>query len=322
MTEIIRNQEPVITVEGLSKTFHTGFWMRPKTILNNVSFAVRTGECIGFLGPNGAGKTTTLKCILGLLAYERGEIRIFGQDARKASARSRIGYMPDNPYFYDHLKGDEFLDLAGRLHSILGADRKRRINELMELVGLPHARRLELRKYSKGMLQRIGIAQALINDPDIAIFDEPMEGLDPIGRKEVRDLLRNLNRERGKTIFFSTHILPDIEVICDRVIVIAGGALQGSGSLAELLPPGIRSWEVVFRSTEEAAGKLSVGAQPDLSRPGLWISHSSSEEDLNRLLSSLQSSPEAQIISVTPVRAHIEDIFYERFGNRPQGAAP
>ncbi len=310
--------EPAISVEGLSKTFQIGFWMKRRKVLNNVSFSVNAGECVGFLGPNGAGKTTTLKCLLGLLTCEQGRIRIQGQDAAKASSRARIGYMPDNPYFYDHLKGEEFLDLIGRLHSLPTQLRRERINELFALVRLEHARKLELRKYSKGMLQRIGIAQALINDPDIAIFDEPMEGLDPIGRKEVRDLIRDLNQKRGKTIFFSTHILPDIEVICNRVIIIAKGELQGAGTLSELLPPGINSWEVRFHCDSEAtARKLAADSIPDPAIRGSWITTVQTSDSLQKLLSAAQAAS-VVIVSVTPQRTHIEDIFYQRFGTHEE----
>lgn len=305
----------VIRVENLTKIFRTGFWMRRKTVINDLTFSIQAGECVGFLGPNGAGKTTTLKCLLGLLTYEKGRIEIFGQDARKASSRTRIGYMPDNPYFYDHLKGEEFLDFIGRLHSIPGAIRTQRISELFNLVGLSHARKLELRKYSKGMLQRIGIAQALISDPDIAIFDEPMEGLDPIGRKEVRDLLRDLNRKKGKTIFFSTHILPDIEIICDRVLIIANGELHGSGTLSELLPPSIGSWEIRFYSESgETSSRIASEAIPDPSVRGNWICNASSNEELRSLLARIQSESGTSVVAVTPLRTHIEDVFYQRFG--------
>jgi len=315
------SENPVIQVEGLSKIFRIGFWMKQKPVLSNVSFSIQKGECVGFLGPNGAGKTTTLKCILGLLTYEHGRIQIMGKDAHDSRARASVGFMPDNPYFYDHLKGEEFLDFIGRLHSLSGAARRRKIDELMELVGLSHARKLELRKYSKGMLQRIGIAQCLINDPEIAIFDEPMEGLDPIGRKEVRDLLRRLNREQGKTVFFSTHILPDIEVICDRVIIIAGGELQGAGLLSDLLPPGIQSWEVCFRSEAETSARRAVpAAHPDPASRNHWLATVSDSQNLQKALASIQETPGIEIVSITPQRRHIEDLFYEKFGSGKQEA--
>ncbi|OPX18302.1 hypothetical protein BXT86_01800 [candidate division WOR-3 bacterium 4484_100] len=210
-------------------------------VLNDINLEIYQGEVFGFLGPNGAGKTTTIKIITGLLRPNSGKVSIFGMPYDSLKAKQLIGYLPESPFFYDHLTGYEFL----KIHALLGncTDYKKKVYELLEKVGLKRAGNLQLRKYSRGMLQRIGIAQALITDPDLIILDEPLTGLDPIGRKEIKDLILE-QKQKGKTIFFSSHILPDAEVICDRIGIIIEGKIMKVGELKQLLKKGIKTDEI------------------------------------------------------------------------------
>ena len=224
-----------IVTEDLTKSYPSGWPGRPPFVaLDGLSLTVRRGEIFGFLGPNGAGKTTTLKILLGLVRATSGKALLLGQPAGDVATRRRIGFLPESPYFYDYLTAEEFLGFYGRLAELDRAAINRRVTDLLELVGLREARTRQLRKFSKGMLQRIGLAQALIHDPELIILDEPMTGLDPVGRKQVRDLILSL-RDRGKTVFFSTHILHDVEMICDRVGIVMKGRLVASGRVDELV---------------------------------------------------------------------------------------
>lgn len=236
--------DEIIKVENLSKTFRTPFRRKKVEAVRSVSFSVSPGEIFGFLGPNGAGKTTTIKMLTGLIQPSSGSITILGGDPADIRVKARIGFLPEQPYFYDYLTPVELLDVFGRIFGIPAAERRRRIDELLERVGLQDARKRTLRKFSKGMLQRAGIAQALLNDPDLIILDEPLSGLDPIGRKEVTDLIAEL-RQAGKTIFFSSHILADIERLCDRVAILDKGVIKASGPLSELLVSGDGEREIL-----------------------------------------------------------------------------
>ena len=215
---------PAIDINGLTKSFSNG-WLGKKKVINNLDFQIRDNEVFGYLGGNGAGKTTTFKLMLGLIRPDKGEIRFWGRSARDRQARSLIGYLPEQPYFYSYLTGAEALGFYAGLFDMTGKQKRKRVDELLELVGLTHAADTRLRKYSRGMLQRIGIAQALVNDPKLLILDEPMSGLDPMGRKTMRDIILSC-RDQGKTIIFSTHIISDVEMICDRAGVLAKGALK------------------------------------------------------------------------------------------------
>jgi ABC-2 type transport system ATP-binding protein len=221
----------VITVTDLAKTYRTPFRRRRVDALKGVSFTVARGEVFGFLGPNGAGKTTTIRCLMGLCAITGGKAEILGAPVPSRAARQRMGFLPEQPYFYDYLTVSELLDLGGRLAGMAAADRRARADKLIVRVGLDHARGLALKKFSKGMLQRAGLALALINDPELVVLDEPMSGLDPIGRKEVRDLILE-ERDAGKTVFFSSHILSDVESLCDRVAICVGGKIRTSAGRA------------------------------------------------------------------------------------------
>jgi ABC-2 type transport system ATP-binding protein len=227
----------VIQTNNLGKTYRTGFWLNQRvSSLQNCSLTIYQGETFGLLGPNGAGKTTLLKTLLGIIRPTAGSAEVLGHALGDRAMKQRIGYLPENPYFYDFLTGWEFLQYTAGLFGLSAATQQRRIVELLDLVGLPQtaAKKKQLRQYSKGMLQRIGIAQALINDPDVVFLDEPMSGLDPTGRFQVREIILALKRE-GKTIFFNSHILSDVEVICDRIAILDQGDLICIGNLDELL---------------------------------------------------------------------------------------
>ncbi len=269
--------ETVIEIRGVAKRFtlvelerllelKPGQVVRRIEAVKDVSLTVEPGTVYGFLGPNGAGKTTTIKMCVDLIRPSAGTIKLWGLEPSDPDVKRRIGYMPEHPYFYDYLKPQEILDYFGRLFGLDGAERKKRIDRLIERVGLDHARNRSLRKFSKGMLQRLGVAQALINDPKLIVFDEPLSGLDPQGRKEIRDIIIE-EREKGATIFFSSHILSDIEHLCDRVAIINQGVVVREGLLSELLVSGQRKTELVLRHVNETlAGALgdAVGAGTDL----------------------------------------------------------
>jgi ABC-2 type transport system ATP-binding protein len=296
------SSDVVVKADQLAKTFALGFLRRKVRAVDGVSFEVRRNETFGFLGPNGAGKTTTLKMLMGLIYPTSGEAWVLGHRVPDVTAKRRLGFLPENPYFYDYLSGEELLDLMGRLFGLERAERRRRARALLERVGLSRAGDLQLRKYSKGMLQRLGIAQALVNEPELVVLDEPMSGLDPIGRKEVRDLIVELKRE-GRTVLFSTHILADAELICDRVCIVVGGRLRGAGSLDELLSPRLLHTEVVLEPH-------------DLQRLG-------PEVDVARALSEALAAGK-RVVSVTPRRESLEDLFVREVesGDTGAGAAP
>src|SRR5881296_3238759 len=247
------SSEVVVAVRGLTKVFKD-FWGRPKArAVDNVDFAVRRGEVFGLLGPNGSGKSTTVKMLLGLLYPTRGHIEVFGHSPRHVATKSRIGYLPEESYLYRYLDSDETLDFFGSLFDLPNAERRRRAEQLLQMVGLNQVRRRMVGEFSKGMQRRIGLAQALINDPDLVILDEPTSGLDPIGCREVKDLILALAR-RGKTVILSSHLLSDVEDVCDRVVIYYGGRIQAMGTLKELLakPDSIRiTAPVLSRQTLE-----------------------------------------------------------------------
>ena len=223
-----------ISTEKLSKTYRVGFFMRKVEGLRDLDLQVQPGEAFGFIGPNGAGKTTTIKILMGLQGATTGSARVFGVDCGDASARKRVGFLPERPYFYEHLTAREVLHFYGQLFEMPHDRRRDRVETLLERVKLERFADVTLAKYSKGMLQRVGLCQALLHDPDLIVLDEPMSGLDPVGRALVRDLIIE-QREAGKTVFFSSHILSDVEAICDRVAILVGGQLRESGALADVV---------------------------------------------------------------------------------------
>jgi ABC-2 type transport system ATP-binding protein len=250
-----------IDVRDLTKTYRTPFTRKKVEALRGVTFGVERGHIFGFVGPNGAGKTTTIRTLMGLIRPTGGSATLLGHPLPSRAARAKIGFLPESPYFYDYLDVAELCDLAGRLFGLAPATRKQRADELIERVGLGRARGQSLKKFSKGMLQRAGLAQALMNDPELIVLDEPMSGLDPIGRKEVRDLILEL-RDRGKTVLFSTHILSDVEAITDRVAIIARGQLQAHGTPAELVSRTLQGVDVIVRLAPGAILSGSTGAPP------------------------------------------------------------
>mgnify|MGYP001824622966 FL=1 len=237
------SDDVVLRVKDLTKTFHIGFFRKRVEAVKGTSFAVRRGEIFGLLGPNGAGKTTTIKSILRLIFPSEGEIEIFGRPAGDRESAKRVGYMPENPYVYQYLKPLEFLDLCGRLTGIPKSERQGRSEAMIDKVGLRHAVDRPIGKFSKGMMQRIGLAQALLHDPELLVLDEPMSGLDPIGRKEVRDVLLE-QRARGKTLLFTSHILSDVELLCDRVVIMQHGEITSEGKVHDLLESAGRNVEI------------------------------------------------------------------------------
>src|SRR5919107_1137502 len=244
---------PAIRIEDLTKDYWVGFWRkRPYRALERLSLEVQSGEIFGFLGPNGAGKTTTLKLLMQLIFPTSGRAEILGRPVGDVAARRRIGYLPENPSFYDYLTAEELLTYFAQLLEVPAADRRRRVSDLLDRVGIGRERRFQLRKFSKGMVQRVGIAQALLNDPEVVFLDEPMSGLDPLGRKDVRSLILEL-RGQGRTVFFSSHILSDAEALCSRVAIVAGGRLAATGRLGELAEFEIRGWELVVANVSTLA---------------------------------------------------------------------
>jgi ABC-2 type transport system ATP-binding protein len=230
-----------IRLQRINRSFRNHFWQKRKQVLRDISLDICQGEVFGFLGPNGAGKTTTIKIITGLIRPDSGEVDIFGEAVNSLAARQKIGFLPESPYFYEHLTGYEFLKLHALLHNL--RHYKERVQSLLERVGLTDARGLQLRQYSRGMLQRIGIAQALVGSPELLILDEPLTGLDPIGRKEIKDVILE-EKAKGTTIFFSSHILPDAEAVCDRIGIIIEGEIMEVGELSALLKKGVKTDEI------------------------------------------------------------------------------
>ncbi len=297
----------VLNIDNLHKIFTSGFIPKKRPILRGVSLSVAEGEIYGFLGPNGAGKTTTLKCALGLIFPDRGKIEIFGRRHLDPEARRRVGYLPEHPYFYEYLNASEFLDFYGQLFLLKKEERRERTAGLLRLVGLERAADLPLRKFSRGMLQRVGLAQALINDPALVLLDEPLGGLDPLGRKDLRDIITRLKQE-GRTVFLCSHILQDIEMICDRVAIIAGGRVVSQGALRDLISEKVLYTEVT----------LSGLAEDDLIDLGEPVSVRSDRilikifEDSNvEALLALVRERRGKVHSLVPRTETLEDIFVE-----------
>jgi ABC-2 type transport system ATP-binding protein len=297
----------------LTKDYAVGFWRkRPYRALDRLTIDVAAGEVFGFLGPNGAGKTTTLKLLMQLVFPTSGRAQLLGRPLGDLEAKRRIGYLPENPYFYDYLTAEELLTYFAGLFGYSGADKRARASRLLDQVGIGAERRLQLRKFSKGMLQRVGIAQALVNDPELVIFDEPMSGLDPLGRREVRSLILEL-RDRGCTVFFSSHVLSDAEALCSRVAILAKGRLVASGRLSEMLAFRAKGWELIVASAPDAL-VVDLGRR---ARRVVQIGEGRYSIDLP-LDSSLDvelgkvAAAGAQLVSLNPLRETLEDFFVEQ----------
>jgi len=299
-----------VEIKNLSKTFRSGLMLKEKKALSGLNLRVDSGNIFGFLGPNGAGKTTTLKLLTSLIRPTSGEASVFGKPVDDLSVKKKIGFLPERPYFYDYLSGEEFLHFCGALFGMDLATRTRKIEALFELVALKGVGRMPLRSYSKGMLQRVGLAQALINDPDLVILDEPMSGLDPIGRKDVRDIILRL-KSLGKTVFFSTHVLSDAEMICDQVGIIIQGKLRSLGNLEAMLSPKLKSIEVSFQgiSEEKLAAYTPRMAAIAIDRDVRLVTLNDAVL-LEKLMAWILQQG-GQILSVIPRKETLEDLFME-----------
>ncbi len=301
---------PALATYELTKDYAVGFWRpRPYRALDRLTLEVAPGEVFGFLGPNGAGKTTTLKLLMRLVFPTSGRAEILGRPAGDLDARRRVGYLPEHPYFYDYLTAEELLAYFAGLFGISGQERTRRVSALLDEVGLGAERRLQLRKFSKGMLQRVGIAQALLNEPELVIFDEPMSGLDPLGRRDVRSLILRL-RDRGCTVFFSSHVLSDAEALCSRVAILAKGRLITSGRLTDMLAFQIRGWEVVAVGVSSTLLAALTPRATSVTRIGddRFVFDLPVDPGPDRFVADL-SAAGATLLSVNPLRDTLEDFF-------------
>ncbi len=301
----------IVEIENLTKDYEVGFWRKKKVrALEDLSLSVTPGQIFGFLGGNGAGKTTTIKILMGLLFPTSGTARILGSDISDVSMHKRIGYCPENPYFYDYLTASELMKYFGELFGLKSGEGAERSAELLRKVGLEEKDwNKQLRKFSKGMLQRVGLAQALINEPEIVFFDEPMSGLDPIGRREIRQLIIDL-RKKGTTVFMSTHILSDVETLCDEVAILRGGRLAAKGNLDELLST--QGEQQIYEVTLKNITPMQLaGTYTKFENASGVTVHVSDEAEIEKLLSDARSVG-GKIVSVQPVRQSLEELFVER----------
>jgi len=303
--------EAAVVADHLSKTFRVGFWGRKVRAVVDLSMDVRRGEIFGLLGPNGAGKTTTIKLLLGFVRPTSGKASVAGFPAGSLAARRRLGYLPENPALYEYLNGIEYLRFAGRLAGLAKADAARRTDVLLERVGLAGRADRAIRRFSKGMVQRLGLAQALIGDPEIVILDEPMSGLDPIGRKDVRDLIFSLRGE-GRTVLFSTHILSDVEAICDRIGIIAEGRLTDCGTLTSLLKPGVRAVEVLAQAVApDLKTRLAASGARVLERDDGTVLTFTDQDAADAAVREIVSAG-GRLVSLQPHRDTLEALFVQR----------
>jgi ABC-2 type transport system ATP-binding protein len=298
---------PVLELNDIRKSFKLGFIPKTREILKGISFSVAAGEIFGYLGPNGAGKTTTIKCALGLIFPDSGSIRLFGRSHLDPKARAGLGFLPENPYFYDYLTAAEFLDFYAQLFKVPKDVRRERISRLLKLVGMEKAAGLQLRKFSRGMLQRVGLAQALINEPALVILDEPLGGLDPIGRRDIRDIILRL-RDEGRTVVLTSHILQDIEMICNRVAIIIGGRVLSQGRLSDLVSEKILFTEITI-SGLDAADVAALG-EPVSTEGGRLLLKVPDESKVEGILE-LARERRARIHSLVPRTLTLEDIFVD-----------
>jgi ABC-2 type transport system ATP-binding protein len=299
---------PLLLIEGLRKTYRGNWIVDSKVAVRDASFEVAAGEIVGLLGPNGSGKSTTFKCVTGLVRPSAGRIELLGLPPSRREARERLGFLPEDASFHDFLTGEEFVDMAARLSGVPGPERKGRVDAILSRVGLADARRRRIRTYSKGMAQRVGIAQAIVGSPDLVILDEPMTGLDPIGRREVRDLIGMLGHD-GAGVIFATHILQDVELVCDRVVIMAAGRVLRQGTLAELLA-GEQGGPVEI--TVQGVGAEKIGGEPGaeiVSRAGdTLVLRAGDAQGAERLAEATRRAG-GHVIALQPVARRLEDVF-------------
>ncbi len=300
--------EFAIRTEGLRKVYRTGFLRRQYVALDGLDLQVPKGEVFGFIGPNGAGKTTTQKLLMGLNFPTAGQAWILGRPLGDRSVMGRVGFLPERPYFYDYLTATEFLHFYGQLHGIPKRVREERIDALLPLVHMERARHVQLRKFSKGMLQRVGIAQSLINEPELVVLDEPASGLDPMGRLLIRDIIRGL-KSKGVTVFLSSHVLSDLEEVCDRVGILVGGVLQEVGSIEELLGQTMRSVEVILHGLpEDPEGLPLAPSRRDATGHHVF---EAPDHDTARTLVAAAGAIGGQLVTYRPVRETLEQYFMD-----------
>ena len=302
-----------IEIQNLSKSYAVGFLKKQlRPALKSLNLTIESGETFGFLGPNGAGKTTTLKLLMGLIFPTSGSAQIMGKNCLDPEVKRKIGFLPEQPYFYDYLSAPELLDYYARLSGVAAVERERRIPSLLARVGLADVGKLQLRKFSKGMLQRVGIAQAIVHDPEVLFLDEPMSGLDPLGRHEVRELIQGL-KDQGKTIFFSTHILSDAEALCDRVAIIHKGELRGVGVVNDLRSSSAEKSEVIWQGA--AALPAVSGLMTECHITGDTVRATVASSALDAVLEKLRQQ-QARLVSVTPLEGTLEEYFLSKTQER------
>jgi ABC-2 type transport system ATP-binding protein len=300
------SDHPAILTRGLTKTYQGDFWKRPITALRGLDLQVERGEIFGFIGPNGAGKTTALKVLVGLHRPTSGMAQVLGRDLDDPSGRAKIGFLPERPYFYQHLTARELMRFYGQLLDLRGAELNRQVGALLDRVDLARVASDPLSSYSKGMLQRVGLAQALLGDPELIILDEPMSGLDPMGRALVRDVILE-ERERGRTVFFSSHILHDVETLCTRVAVVIGGRLKGVGPVAELIGSQTTHVELVVIVGDDAA-LPGERVRDALVGDDRRIHQRVPPERVDSAIAAVHAAG-GRVLEVHPVRRTLEDVF-------------
>lgn len=309
MSSSLPHRVAAIEIRGLTKTYSVGFWRkRPKLALSPLDLRVESGEIFGFLGPNGAGKTTTLKLLMGLVYPTAGCAHILDMELDDPRMKAQIGFLPEQPYFYDYLTARELLEYYGQLSGVAASERSAKVKNVLGRVGLGDSASIQLRKFSKGMLQRVGIAQAILHEPKVIFLDEPMSGLDPMGRREVRDLMEELQQE-GKTVFFSTHILSDAEALCDRVAILHLGKLRSIGTVADLTSSVHGKVEFIWQGTTVPAAMHHFGA--DCRVTGDTVRAIVPEESQDAVIDALRRE-HLRLISMTPVRKSLEDYFVQK----------